>query len=662
MFARLWEFEITRRKFCFYQKEHGHLRPNLRVFTAVLILATSVWLAGCGGSGSTPAPTPTPTPVPTPTPAPAPQITSLSPSSVPAGSAAFTLSVTGTNFLNTSVVQWNGSTRPTTFVSSTLLQASIGAADVTTAGTVVVSVATPGVGTGIVSGPPFTVAGTPAPILNSFLPTSAFVNAPALTLDLLGADFTISSVVLWNGSPRQTVFVSTTHLQAAITVADLSAVGTASVSVSNPPPGGGTSAAGQFTISPNPLPSIFSISPSTAEQGSAAFTLTVNGSNFVTGSTVQWNGTPRPTTFVSGTQLTAQIGAADIATFGNATVTVSNPTPGGGLSGNLAFGVTFPVTAVDQASQDLVYDPLQKVLYLSVPGTAATNPNTITIVDPVSATVTGSVFAGSNPNVLAISGDSTLLYAGMDGSSSVQRFTLPTLTPDISFPLGSNIFGPMTALDIQVAPGAPHTTALTLASPGVSPSADFGIEIMDDATARPTIAKGFGPGGGGGVLYDSLQWGANATQLFAGNNEDTGFDFYTLAVDATGVVLTHDFPGVLPAFGQRIHFEPVTGFIYSDQGQVVNPATGAPVGSFTISGNGHMVPDGASNAAYFLVQSFSGTVAVQLLKFDLTHFTLTTTVPLPSITGNPRDLVRWGTNGLAFNTDAGKLYVLSNVP
>src|SRR5216683_791054 len=53
-------------------------------------------------------------------------------------------------------------------------------------------------------------------------------------------------------------------------------------------------------------------------------------------SVVNWNGSPRATTFVSSAQLTAQISAADIATTGTASVTVFNPTPGGGMS-NVAF-------------------------------------------------------------------------------------------------------------------------------------------------------------------------------------------------------------------------------------------------------------------------------------------------------------------------------------
>ncbi len=82
--------------------------------------------------------------------------------------------------------------------------------------------------------------------------------------------------------------------------------------------------------SPTPTPSIASISPSNATAGSPGFTLTVNGSGFVKGSTLVWSnfgfagGTPT-VTVVSATQLTAQISAADIAVPGTAQVTVDNP-------------------------------------------------------------------------------------------------------------------------------------------------------------------------------------------------------------------------------------------------------------------------------------------------------------------------------------------------
>ena len=82
----------------------------------------------------------------------------------------------------------------------------------------------------------------------------------------------------------------------------------------------------------NPMPTITNLSPAVANAGGAAFTLTVNGSGFVSNSTVRWNGSDRTTTFVSSTQLTAAISAADIAVAGTAKVTVFNPSPGGGGS------------------------------------------------------------------------------------------------------------------------------------------------------------------------------------------------------------------------------------------------------------------------------------------------------------------------------------------
>src|SRR5215831_974803 len=65
----------------------------------------------------------------------------------------------------------------------------------------------------------------------------------------------------------------------------------------------------------NPVPLINQpLVPDAAKPGGAAFTLTVNGSGFVSGTVVHWNGSPRTTTFVSHSQLKAAILAADIAT------------------------------------------------------------------------------------------------------------------------------------------------------------------------------------------------------------------------------------------------------------------------------------------------------------------------------------------------------------
>jgi Tol biopolymer transport system component len=94
------------------------------------------------------------------------------------------------------------------------------------------------------------------------------------------------------------------------------------------------------------------ISPNSAPAGALAFTLTVNGSNFLSGSQVSWNGNARTTTFISSSQLQAHIMAADLTSAGKVNVTVVNPAPGGGSSGAATFTIVAD-TVVFQSSRAL---------------------------------------------------------------------------------------------------------------------------------------------------------------------------------------------------------------------------------------------------------------------------------------------------------------------
>jgi hypothetical protein len=278
---------------------------------------------------------------------PVPAIVSLSPNAVAAGSSDFTLTVNGTGFANGSVVNWNGTARTTTFVSATQLQAAIAAGDVVAAGTASVTVFSPAPGGGTSAVASFSInPPNPVPSIASLSPNSAVAGGAAFTLTVNGTGFVSGSVVNWNGAARTTTFVSATQLQAAITAADIAAVGSASVTVFNPAPGGGTSAAASFTITQNPVPAITSLSPNSAVAGGAAFSLTVNGTGFVSGSVVNWNGATRATTFVSTTQLQTAIAAADIAAGGTASVTVFNPAPGGGTSAGASFTIAAPTPTI----------------------------------------------------------------------------------------------------------------------------------------------------------------------------------------------------------------------------------------------------------------------------------------------------------------------------
>ena len=102
------------------------------------------------------------------------------------------------------------------------------------------------------------------------------------------------------------------------------------------PAGAHTIGIGAGAAANNP-PTLSALSPTSVTAGAAAFTLTVDGSGFVSGATVKWSGTAKTTTYVSATRLTASISASDIATAGTAQIVASNP--GSGDSNALTFTI-----------------------------------------------------------------------------------------------------------------------------------------------------------------------------------------------------------------------------------------------------------------------------------------------------------------------------------
>ncbi len=275
---------------------------------------------------------------------PTPTLTSVSPNSVTAGSATFILTATGTNFINGSVIRWNGMDRPTTFVSSTQLTAQISAADVASASSVAVTVFNPAPGGGASNAVNVNIVqANPLPTVTALSPNAAVAGGAGFALTITGTGFMSSSTVRWNGSDRLTDFLSATSLRINVTASDIANVGTATIAVFNPAPGGGLSGALNFTVqSGNQVPTLSSLNPATVNVGGGNLLLTVTGTNFVNASVVRWNGLDRPTTFVSATQLTAQIPAGDIATAATVAISVFSPAPGGGTSNALSLSIVQP--------------------------------------------------------------------------------------------------------------------------------------------------------------------------------------------------------------------------------------------------------------------------------------------------------------------------------
>ena len=275
---------------------------------------------------------------------PAPLATSLSPTSANVGGPALTLTVTGSGFISASVVRWNGVARPTTFVSGTSLQAAISAADIAAVGTAQITVFTPGPGGGTSSPLTFTINQAPTLTISASPVAPGASETVTLTGGFGGVNdwLALASTTSPNSSNVQWVYVGNGVTTRTWTVNMPSSPGTYEfrLFLNNGYTRAATSPPVTVVAPPSPVPVLTSLSPPSIPTGTSSFTLTVNGSGFVSTSVVRWNGANRTTTFVNSTQLKATIPASDRAALGTAEVTVATPAPGGGVSAPLTFTVT----------------------------------------------------------------------------------------------------------------------------------------------------------------------------------------------------------------------------------------------------------------------------------------------------------------------------------
>jgi YVTN family beta-propeller protein len=292
-------------------------------------------------------------------PNPVPLITDVNPKTFPAGGGGFTLTITGSGFIPTSVVTLNGQALPTTYISATQLQAQVSAAvlqqllqvQLQTAGSkidasaaaaqgpIVIGVLNSAPGGG--SSPPPSNPGANQitlqngiPVLISISPTDTSTGAGSFTLTLNGNNFNGSSVINVNtGSNITVASVSPSSVTGGGTTMTATipanlAAGTYSVSVNNP--GAGTSGGLSFTVSgpPNPAPTVTSVAPAPVPAGSGPVTVTVVGTGFIAATTASLGGVKGS---FSGNTVSFALSASDTQTPGTINGQITNPAPGGGF-------------------------------------------------------------------------------------------------------------------------------------------------------------------------------------------------------------------------------------------------------------------------------------------------------------------------------------------
>ncbi|MCA1566811.1 MAG: hypothetical protein LC803_14435 [Acidobacteria bacterium] len=301
------------------------------------------------------------------------------------------------------------------------------------------------------------------------------------------------------------------------------------------------------------------------------------------------------------------------------------------------------VRQISLPAGDVVYNAADRMLYASVPSSAGAAGNSIVPINPTTGETGTPVFVGSEPSKLAMSDDGHTLYVALDGAFSVRRFDTATRTPGQQFSVGQNSFhGNYIANDLAVAPGNPNLVAVVRYYIGTSPP-EAGVAVFDNGVQRPKTGPSHIEGA------DFLAFSATESKLYGG-----GFHYglRTMKIDASGVTVEGK-----TSFDVRARIKFANGLVYSSGGQVVNPDTSTLLGTFSgVASNAFAIDVAAGRAYYLTRENFGG--ALMLKAFDLTTFVPAGSATISGISGEPTTMVRWGTNGLAFRTDAGRLYLL----
>jgi len=497
----------------------------------------------------------------------------------------------------------------------------------------------------------------PAPRITGLDPATVLVSNSDVTLTINGSSFTAGSVVSVAGQQLQSVLVSSTQLQADLPRQLVISPNTFEVLVTNPGPGGGTYYY-PITIA-NAAPTIASLSPNTLAAGSEVYTIAITGTGFTStgsspGTMVLVNGVMRqPGGPVTSTSLSVRMDPSELVAPGVFQIAVMNSPPGGGTSNSLPFTVTASARQLTSeiiastAATVLAGDPVRSVVYAGEGSTDPVHPNSIIALDGTTGNVLWSVPTRGVPTMLTVSHDGQFLYYAAAADSSMHRITLATATVDLTIPLQYGTQCSPRVSSGAVSPDNPHTLAIEQSClPGL-PAGWSGVAIFDDSIARPNFASDPKNTSLGPIIF-----GASSASVYGFSN----LWLYDIAVAASGATAgsPHNTNPSWPA--SEIAY--VNGIVYSTSGPLFATATGQQpaLGTWFPSTAFSIAPGSDGKTLYAITDRLT------LDALDVSQNTIVGSVPVPGQDGLRQDLVRWGTDGVAFigevDNQGGKVYLV----
>jgi hypothetical protein len=407
-------------------------------------------------------------------------------------------------------------------------------------------------------------------------------------------------------------------------------------------------------VSAFPVPTLISMSRSTAPVGAQNLNIFINGAGFFPSSVVRIGGQDQKTNYQGATSLSVSVDPALLSAMSELPVTVVNSTPGGGESAPLTLTV-YQKLNIDPSF--VVSVPSRKLLYASIPASATANPNTVIAIDPETGATQAPIPVGNDPRGLAVSDDGSFLFVAAQGAEVIQRINLSTGQIDRTFAYPTNslvLSRPFSATMLTV-PGSQTSLLVYFASTDLLGGV---MELFNDAglvTSVPDLSQFFDGVGVSDFAFTDAGTVYSLPFTFA----NPFFNVFT--IDAAGLHFT-------PVTGTNVGGNNTTGqelisdgkLLYTGSGQVWDPVAKTQVGSFPVNAinatsfpNLHgMVMETAAGQFFMLADQISNAISgVTVTAYDLKVLTSTGTLTFTELNDpEPQNLVRWGSTGFGFVT------------
>lgn len=398
------------------------------------------------------------------------------------------------------------------------------------------------------------------------------------------------------------------------------------------------------------IPSISSINAPTVQINNGPVTENIVGGNFYPQSVAQLNGVPLTTTFVNNMDLQVTIPASSLTSLGEQNLVVVNPEPGGGASPGV---IVTPYQRLLINPAFVISVPATGLLYAAISSSSTSNPNTVIPIDPTTGATQTAIPVGKNPALLAASSDGSYLYVANQTDQTVQRINLKTNAVERTFPYTPNLYCStctnLAATDLAIVPGSPQEVLLSQGS---------WLTLFNDSGLVNYV-----PNDGVCCMADpnfgSIALAGNPLSVYALPFLITGKFFQTANLTASGLTYTRmsetNYGGNNTTGAQVISDGTL---LYTSAGQIWDPSTHTEVGTFPVTTynatsypNGRVINLDVSLGEIYSVgvQNLGSSSAMVVSAYGMKSHALDGTLVFSQVSWpSESDLVRWGTNGLAF--------------